>query len=259
MIADIEKVLRMQGLDTRAEDLRKEIAALPVQIAAIEKLLEAHQRKLEADRAVLAASQKERRQLDLDVQTHQQKISKLRDQMLSAKTNEQYRAFQHEIEFCDKSIAKSEDRTLELMLASESLDNNVKAAEEALTTEKAEVERQKTEARQRTAIDLEQLKKLLAERAELAATVANPLLAQYEKLMRKRAGVAVSDATKGRCSACQLELRPQMYQELRKGESVMYCENCQRILHYNPPVDFDAASGAPAAVDPREGRRVDMS
>ena len=239
--------------------MRKEIASLPVQIAAIEKLLETHQRKLEADRALLAASQKERRQLDLDVQSHQQKISKLRDQMLLAKTNDQYRAFQHEIEFCEQSIAKCEDRTLELMLSSEALDNNVKAAELALKAETTEVDRQKAEARQCTAADLEQLKKLTAERMEIAATVAKPLLAQYDKLMRKRAGVAVTDATKGRCSACQLELRPQLYQELRKGEKVMYCENCQRILHYNPPVDFDTATGGPAAVDPREGQRVDMS
>ncbi len=78
-----------------------------------------------------------------DIQVQEQKISKLKDQMLGAKTNEQYRAFQNEIDFCQKEIRKAEDRILELMGESEPLDKNVKAAELALKAEKAEVEKEK--------------------------------------------------------------------------------------------------------------------
>jgi len=88
--------------------------------------------------------------LDADIQVHQQKISKLRDQMLSAKNNEQYRAFQHEIDFCEKEISKSEDSILEFMGQAEPLDRNVKGAEASLKKEKAEVEAEKNEARERT-------------------------------------------------------------------------------------------------------------
>ena len=96
-------------------ELEKEVAALPKHIAVIEKTLESHQRRLEADRAALTANQKDRKKLEGDVQMNEQKISKLRDQMLGAKTNEQYRAFQHEITFCEDSIRKAEDRILDLM------------------------------------------------------------------------------------------------------------------------------------------------
>ncbi|MBM3814169.1 MAG: hypothetical protein FJW20_21295 [Acidimicrobiia bacterium] len=261
MISDIDNLIKVQGADLRAEDLRKEIATLPVQVARIEKTLEAHKRKLEADQAVLAGNQKERRQLDGDVQMQQQKISKLRDQMLSAKTNEQYRAFQHEIEYCEQQIRKAEDRILELMLESESLEKNVKVAEGALKKEEQEVERQKAEARKRTEEDRRQLEELSEARKQLVAVIPKALMDTYVRLQKKYAGggVIVADATDGRCSACQLELRPQLFQELRRGEKMLLCENCHRILHYNPPVDFDTAAGGPAAVDPREGTRVDMS
>src|SRR5580658_9548284 len=110
MHPDTHLVIQLQSLDQKIAALEKEVAALPKHISAIEKTLESHVRKLEADRAALAANQKDRKKLEADIQVHQQKISKLRDQMLGAKTNEQYRAFQNEIEFAEKEIRKCEDR-----------------------------------------------------------------------------------------------------------------------------------------------------
>src|SRR5437763_14039525 len=128
MLPDLKLVIRLQEIDNRLADLSREIAALPRHIAEIEKKLTTHERKLDADRAALLANQKERKKCEADIQTQQQKISKLKDQTLGAKTNEQYRAFQHEIEFCENEIRKAEDRILELMGESEPLDNNVKQA-----------------------------------------------------------------------------------------------------------------------------------
>src|SRR5947209_4009447 len=156
---DTDLVIQLQSLDQRIAALEKEVAALPKHIAVIEKTLESHIRKLEADRAALVANQKDRKKLEGDIQVHEQKISKLRDQMLGAKTNEQYRAFQHEIEYAEKEIRKSEDRILELMSESEPLDSNVKKAEGALKEEKQAVEGEKTRARERTAADQAELNK----------------------------------------------------------------------------------------------------
>src|SRR5215208_6839197 len=108
MPPDLKLVIRLQELDTRLAELAREIAALPKHIAEIEKKLVSHERKLEADRVALAANQKERKKCEGEIQLQEQKISKLKDQMLQAKTNDQYRAFQHEIEFCEKEIRKSE-------------------------------------------------------------------------------------------------------------------------------------------------------
>src|SRR5665213_1003078 len=128
MTVEIEQVTRLQSLDLRIAEVEREVATLPKHIAQIEKALDSHLRRLEADRAALVANQKERKRLEDDVKVENQKISKLRDQMLGAKTNEQYRAFQHEISFAQNGIRKAEDRILELMSESESLDAAVKKA-----------------------------------------------------------------------------------------------------------------------------------
>ena len=172
MYPDVHLVIQLQSLDQKITTLEKEVAALPKHIAVIEKALESHLRKLEADKAALTANQKDRKRLEGDIQMHQQKISKLRDQMLGAKTNEQYKAFQHEIEFIEKEIRQAEDRILELMTESEPLDQNVKKAEKALAEEKKSVEAEKSQARERTAADQKELDTLRQQRDGIGVQAA---------------------------------------------------------------------------------------
>ena len=239
MTADMEQVTRLQSLDLKIRELEREIATLPKHIAQIEKTLDSHLRRLEADRAALAANQKERKQLDDDIKVENQKLSKLKDQMLGAKTNEQYRAFQNEIGFSEQAIRKAEDRILDLMAEGEPLDANVKQAEAALKEEKQQVEAEKTLARDRTAIDQKELEQCKTERKGLVGGLKPQVYSAYERIRKKWHGSAVAEATDGRCSACQIMLRPQFFQDLRNTDQLMFCESCGRILFYNPPVSFE--------------------
>ncbi len=221
MHPDTDLVIKLQSLDQRMAALEKEVAALPKHITAIEKTLDLHLRKLDADKAALAANQKDRKQLEVDIQMHQQKISKLRDQMLGAKNNEQYRAFQHEIEYAEKEIRQAEDRILELMSQSEPLEANVKKAEAALKQEKQQVEAEKTAARERTAADQAQLDQIREERAQAAAKLPPATLLAYARISKKwRGGPVIAEAVGSRCTACQIILRPQYHAGPEEGRRV---------------------------------------
>jgi uncharacterized protein len=243
MQADLKQVSGLQALDRRIAELRKEITELPKQMAVIEKQLEGHVRQLEVAKATLTSHQKERKQKDIDIQTFEQKITKLKDQMQLAKNNEQFRAFQHEIDYAQGEIRKCEDRILSLMEESEPLERNVKAAEAALTEEKKSVEARKADARKRTTEDQKELEQRAAERVELVKALPPKLVASYERL-RKRypSGPALTEVTEGRCTACQITLRPQVFQDLKQGEELMFCESCGRILFYNPPISMVSMS-----------------
>jgi predicted nucleic acid-binding Zn-ribbon protein len=126
------------------------------------------------------------------------------------------------------------------MTESEPLDAAVKTAEAALKEEKQQVDAEKARARERTATDQKQLDELKSERQQLVASLGKPAYSAYERIRKKwRGGSAVAEALEGRCSACQILLRPQFYQELRHASSMMFCESCGRILYYNPPVSFE--------------------
>jgi predicted nucleic acid-binding Zn-ribbon protein len=235
MLPDIANAIRLQTLDDRAAELTKEISALPKHIAEIEKKLESHQRRLDLDRAGLLANQKERKSLEGEIQVNDQKISKLKTQMLDAKTNDIYRAFQHEIDFCQQEIRRHEDRILELMTESEPLEKAVKAAEADLATEKKQVEAEKTKARERTAVDQKEIDGLLLERKGILSQMTPKIASEYERIRKGRAGVAIAEVVQGRCSKCNMQLRPQFLQELKRQDSVMVCESCKRMLYWNPP------------------------
>ena len=249
MLPDIQHAIRLQILDDRVSVLTKEIAALPKHIAEIEQKLGAHQRRLEHDKAALVANLKDRKRLEGEIQSHDQKISKLKSQMMEAKNNDQYRAFQKEIDFAGQEVRKAEDRILELMGEAEPLDKNVKAAELALAEEKKHVESEKAVARDRTAGDQKEIDTLKSERAAIVAQMTPSVVSNYDRIRKGRAGVGITEAVAGRCGRCNIVLRPQFYQDLKKGEAIMTCESCGRILYYNPV----------QSVEDLGGRRVNMS
>jgi len=69
---------------------------------------------------------------------------------------------------------------------------------------------------------------------------------QYERIRKGRRGVAIAEAVDGRCSACHMTIRLQFFQDLKKGDQVMNCESCSRILYCNPPVAVEDLAGESA-------------
>jgi predicted nucleic acid-binding Zn-ribbon protein len=240
MQQDLVLALRLQAIDRTIVSLETEVAALPKHIVEVAKKLEGHARKLEADRASLAANQRDRKKIEGDVQLHQQKISKLRDQMLGAKNNEQYKAFQNEIAYAEGEIRKCEDKVLELMERAEALDSAVKLAEAALNTEQKQVEAQKVRAKERSAVDVKELAVQQTERKTITDQMTPDFYKEYERIRKKTKNRPIADATEGRCDLCQMSLRPQFFQDLRKGDKIMFCESCGRILTYNPVIEVTA-------------------
>lgn len=243
MLPDVEAAVRLHDIDGRIAVLQKEIAALPKHIAEIEKKLSSHERRLEIDRSALSANQKERKRLEGEIQLAEGKISKLRGQALEAKTNEHYRAFQNEIDFATREIRSYEDRILELMTASEPLDINVKSAEAGLKEERKHVEAEKAEAEKRVGGTRKSLESLTAERQLAVSAMSPEVVKAYERIRRTRGGIAVSEAVEGRCRQCHITLRPQFMQELKRGEKVMYCESCSRMLYWHPPKSVEDLAG----------------
>src|SRR3954471_6074856 len=237
MLKDLALALRLQAVDRKIASLEAEIATLPKHVGEIERKLESHTRQLEKDKAALTANGRDRRQLEGDIQVQGQKISKLRDQSLQAKTNEQYRAFQNEINYAEGEIRKVEDRILDLMERSEALEKNVAASEIELKKQSQHVGAEKKIAHDRTALDQKQLAQVTAERKAIVGEMTPNFYATYERIRKKTKNTPISDATDGRCEAWRISLRPQLFQDLRRGDQILLCESCGRILTDNPVVD----------------------
>jgi uncharacterized protein len=236
MLPDVQNLIALQQADREILRLKEEIAALPKRVAAIEQRLAGTRAVLEKAKTAVKADEASRRKYESAISDQQQKISKYRDQSLAVKTNEQYKALLHEIQFAEQDIRANEDKILELMVNAELREKDVKAAEAELKAEMAEIEKEKIEARKRTAEDEQQLAEWNAKRDQARAGVDPNLLPQYDRVAKHR-GSGLSEARDHKCLACQVMLRPQTYNEVRAGTQVVICESCQRILYHDPAHD----------------------
>jgi uncharacterized protein len=249
MNQDLQKLIELEKVDREIARLTDEVSALPRRVAAIESKLADDKAAVEKAKAAIKNNEAARRKHEVDIQAFQQKIIKYREQSSSVKTNDEYRALMHEVEFAEKQISGCEDKILELMISLESEEKNLKAAEADLKTETAEVEKEKVEARTRTAEDEKLLQGLNQQRAELRKEVSDASLAHYDRVMRQRKS-AIAEARDSKCQACYVMLRPQTWQELKTNEQLITCSSCGRILYYDP------AHEPPAPEPPKKKRRA---
>src|SRR5712675_3546527 len=257
MLPEIENLLHLQQADKEIRRLQDEIAELPKRVAAIEHKLADTKAQLERAQTAAKGDEANRKKFEGNIKDLQAKISKYRDQSLDVKTNEQYKALLHEIQFAEKEIAATEDKILELMVNADARDKEVKAAQAELKAEAAEIEKEKIEARQRTAEDEKQLTEWRAKRDQMRAGVNEDLLRHYERVSKFR-GSGISEVLDHKCMACQVMLRPQTYNEVRSGLQTIVCDSCQRILYFNPADEL--ADQKPSTTRPkRHHPKIDAS
>ena len=233
MLPEIENLLKLQDVDKEIRRLQDEVAELPRRVSAIEARLAGTKAQLDKAQAALKTDEAARRKYEASITELRTKISKYRDQSLDVKTNEQYRALLHEIQFAEKEIAANEDKILELMVNADTRDKEVKAAQADLKAETAEIEQEKEQARQRTAEDEKLLAEWRGKRDQLRSGISENLLRHYERVSKFR-GSGISEVRDHKCMGCQVMLRPQTYNEVRSGKETVVCDSCQRILYFNP-------------------------
>jgi uncharacterized protein len=239
MDAQIQRLVHLQALDLRVTELRNRLQAIPGKLAAVDARVAAAHQQITNAKEALTTSLKDRKKYEMDVDSWKEKARKYRDQSFEVKTNEAYKALQHEIQHAETQIAQAEDRLLERMVAGEEYERQVKAAERSvgLVENEAQAERQQIQAEQ--ALLQQELRAKEAERRELAPQIREEVRQTYERVAGRRHGIGLAEVRDEACTLCGVRIRPHVFQELRRSDlhEIFQCESCTRILYYvEPPI-----------------------
>ncbi len=237
MLPEISTLAQLEKLDDETHRLQLRLAELPKILTAEKKAVEAKKKEADDLALRLAANEKERRRLEGDIQLRQSKLKKLKNQLEQASSEAQVTAFEHEIQFNETEISKNEDRELELLEEAETLEPKLKAEQaNAIAAQKAHVEHFKA-AEQEHKAGMAKIAQNAAANKQLVAAL-DPKFAQlYDKLRKKyKTGPILTEAIEGNCGVCQMTLRLAFWQGVKAEPNKLWqCEECSRILVYNPP------------------------
>jgi uncharacterized protein len=257
MSPEIEHLIALQHADAEIRRLKAEIAELPKRVAVIEEKLAGTKTALEKAKSAVKGDEAARRKYETAITDLRTKISKYRDQSLDVKTNEQYKALMHEIQFAEQEIGSNEDKILELMVNSELREKEVKAAEAELKAETAEIEIEKAHEREETAKDEKELGEWSAKREAARSAVDPDLIRHYERVLKFR-GSGLAEVRDQKCMGCSVMLRPQTFNDVKTGK-LIYCDSCQRILYYDPSKEAPSEPQADKPSRKRARPKVDAS
>lgn len=232
MLPDLEQLITLQQLENASIEARTGIEGLPARVEALDARLAHAAEDVAKAREQFDQHKADRQALENELAQVQTRLSRFKGQLMEVKTNKEYQAMQVEIAGAEAEVRRLEDRILERMLEADELTEEVKRAEKAEADERAAIEAEKSAIEQERKELESRLAQLDAERTERAGQLSPQVLSLFQTLARHRNGVAVVVARDGRCSSCQVRLRPQLFNHIRLNNTVIQCESCQRILYY---------------------------
>ena len=172
----------------------------------------------------------QQRSAERELATQEDLLHKVRSRLSELKTNKEYQAHLFEIEQARKKKDSIEEGVLETMQrveensqALKELQEQADEAQKLFDIEKARLESQFAEL-------ANELSELNQQQQQVADTVEKPLLARYNRLKTMRKGYAVAEVKDGACGGCRLQLPPQLVAEVRRGDELMDCSYCHRLL-----------------------------
>lgn len=249
MKAELQQLVALQNLDTSIRKLQVELEAIPQRRAEVEAEFDQRAFEIRTLETARDDARHTRSQLEIEVSEQKTRAERAERNLMSSKKQDEYTAAIREADAARKQISVLETQILEQMEALEKADT-------ALTERAAEIASLNSdrEARLKSFDDgtSEQANKLAAsqtERERLLSALPKAMGADYNRISKRiRDGVAVAEARNGACMACFMALRPQAMAQVRRGDEVVTCENCNRILYYVPA---ESVSSNPAPQQPK--------
>jgi predicted nucleic acid-binding Zn-ribbon protein len=247
--AELQQLVALQKLDSSIRKLQAELEAIPQRRAEIEKEFDQRAFEIRALENTRDEARHSRARLDTEVLEQRTRVERAERNLMSSKKQDEYTAAIREADAARKQISGFETQILEQMEALEKAEASLTERAEEISSLNSDREAKLQAFDVETQQQADKLAQNRAERERLIGALPKAMGALYMRISaRIRDGVAVAEARNGACMACFMALRPQAMAQVRRGEEVVTCDNCNRILYYVPS---DSAPTSSASAQPK--------
>lgn len=233
----IDILVELQRKDTDAEGVRALLSGISERILALQGDVTSAEAAREGMEAELADLRKAYRALESEVKTNLELIRKSKSRLPGIKTNKEYQALLKQVEETERKNSRIEDEMLALL-------DRIEAGEKALVERKeacsraeaayaADRARLEAEAREGEA----RLAEIAASRDETARAVPPELMKICTRIQQQVEAPMIVPVRGTTCEGCNINIPPQMANELRRFESLNFCPFCNRVIYWQRPSD----------------------
>ena len=233
-MSDVDKLWELQTVLTALNERERQMGIKPESFAEIDREYQSASEEMTRLQTQLDALAKERRRVDGELGDQQELLKKYQGQLMQVKNQQQYAAAWKEIDATRKHVKDLEDSVLKNMTEAEGLQTQLDARKGGHADLQSRYDTAHDEW-QHSLGDLKKEAEDLRKKAEkIESTVPDRLKNEFHKIYRQRQQIAVARVGSETCSACRTRVRPQVAQQLKRGELV-HCEGCHRILYLERP------------------------
>ncbi|HEU0177808.1 MAG TPA: C4-type zinc ribbon domain-containing protein [Blastocatellia bacterium] len=232
MNSELSHLISLQDVDVEIKRLTEEIESLPARRDELERQFAESVKEHLGAKQELEDAQAAKRRLEGELEQEQQKHQKFKNDLMKATNEREYTTAVREIDVARKAISALETEVLKLMERIEKLEAQVAAAEPEMESRRVEIDSQLKEWLASADANQRRLEVLRVERAAKMQALGPETRATYQRLSRMRSGLALAEARDYKCMACRMTIRPQVFSDIRRGESIITCESCGRILYF---------------------------
>ncbi len=235
MIAELGKLIELQKTDTNLRRLKRSLELADERRAEIEQEFEQHAfsiREIQSKRDELHAR---RAELERQISENKTYLERADRNLKHSQNQKEYETAMRETDALQKQIAAFETQIVETMEEVETLESELEGRAEEINTLDTKRDAAMSEFDALVSKDRSEYDAELKHRAEAFATLPARLASVYDRMaQRSRDGIAVAEVVNGSCSACYMQLRPQVQLNVKKGDEIITCESCTRILYIAP-------------------------
>jgi len=232
VIEDLDNLIELQKTDTNLRRLKKSIQTAEERRAEIEQEFEKHAfsiREIQTRRDSLNAK---RADLEKQIAENKTYLERADRNLKHSQNQKEYETAMRETDALQKQIGAFETQIVELMEEVEGVEGELTERAEEINTIDAKRAAALKDFDKALAKDKSEFDAATAVRAVSFAKLPATFAGIYDRLaQRSRDGIAVAEVINGSCSACYISLRPQVQVNVRKGNEIIVCENCSRIMY----------------------------
>ena len=228
-LSELQKIdLEVFRIDTQLRELPNKLADLKTHLDRIYGIIDRERKQLADDDKYLAELQQE-------VMLQNELLTKSKGKMAQSRNEREVNAAQREIDMIKGAIQVREKEILQLLETVETLKKSIGAKEDQFRELQEGFQAREAETqKQIEQLDTERSAHV-AQRAAIEKRVPRETLSLYDRI-RKRKPQAMVEVIGGNCQGCHLQIPPQIYNEVQRGERVLQCPNCTRIIYWHPVV-----------------------